>query len=71
MPTIAVYKDGKKVAEHIASETGTASFQKVLAIHHYVLAPVFLYLSWACSSANCLIFYHFLQVREIVQLALL
>ena len=29
MPTIAVYKDGKKVAEHVASETGTGSFQKV------------------------------------------
>lgn len=32
MPTIAVYKDGKKVSEHVASETGTASFQKVREI---------------------------------------
>ena len=29
MPTIAVYKDGKKINEHVAQETGTGSFQKV------------------------------------------
>ncbi|CAL5219423.1 g1252 [Coccomyxa viridis] len=32
MPTIAVYKEGKKISEHVAQETGTGSFQKVREI---------------------------------------
>ena len=30
---LQVYKEGKKISEHIAQETGTGSFQKVTLCH--------------------------------------
>jgi hypothetical protein len=47
MPTVVVYRDGKKVAEHIASETGTASFSKVWVW----------YAALSCSVLSCAAWY--------------
>ena len=101
MPTIAIYKDGKKINEHVAQETGTGSFQKV-SQSLLIKATTFLFFfaicnlqSMACKTCQQ-VFWRtlhdpspmphdrtqtsrmllmpaelLLQVREIVQLALL
>ena len=66
---IQVYKDGKKVSEHVASETGTAALPKVAHCMNFLLS---------CLVHTWLIDMHpdrqccaDPQVREMLQLALM